>query len=40
MRAIAATGYTGYVAQEFIPTSQDTTDQLKVLEQAYKICSI
>ena len=40
MRAIAATGYTGYVAQEFIPTSQDTTEQLKVLEQAYKICSI
>ncbi|MCU0336481.1 MAG: TIM barrel protein [Sediminibacterium sp.] len=40
MRAIAATGYKGYVAQEFIPSSQDTTEQLKVLQEAYHICNI
>ena len=37
MKAIASTGYTGYVAQEFIPKE---TNHLKALETAIKICDI
>lgn len=37
MRAILDTGYQGYVAQEFIPTSDDP---IKSLEQAYKVCDV
>jgi hydroxypyruvate isomerase len=37
MRAILATGYTGYVAQEFIPT---TADKLAALEGGVKICDV
>ncbi len=37
MRAIADTGFNGYVAQEFIPTK---TDQLEALRQAVAICDI
>ena len=37
MRAIVATGYNGYVAQEFIPTSDDP---IKSLEQAYAVCDV
>lgn len=37
MRAIKATGYNGYVAQEFIPTSDDP---IKSLEQAYAVCDV
>ena len=37
MRAIKATGYQGYVAQEFIPTSDDP---IKSLEQAYAVCDV
>ncbi len=37
MRAIAATGYTGYVGQEFIPKRSDA---LKSLEQAVAICDV
>lgn len=37
MHAIKATGYQGYVAQEFIPTSDDP---IKSLEQAYAVCDV
>ena len=37
MRAIKATGYQGYVAQEFIPTSDDP---IKSLEQAFAVCNV
>jgi hydroxypyruvate isomerase len=37
MRAIAATGYTGYVGQEFVP---QRPDGLKSLEQAIAICDV
>jgi hydroxypyruvate isomerase len=37
MRAIADTGYTGYVGQEFIPARLDA---LKSLEQAVTICDV
>ena len=36
MRAIAATGFTGYVAQEFIPTRDPRT----ALEEAVRICRV
>ncbi|HOB75497.1 MAG TPA: TIM barrel protein [Phycisphaerae bacterium] len=36
MRAIAETGYTGYVAQEFVPTR----DPLKSLTEAVKLCTV
>ena len=37
MRAIAATGYQGYVAQEFIPTWQD---KIAALRHAAKVCDV
>jgi hydroxypyruvate isomerase len=37
MRAIAATGYTGYVGQEFIPKRPDA---LQSLEQAVTLCDV
>lgn len=37
MKAIAATGYKGFVAQEFIPTREKAMDSLK---EAIKICDI
>lgn len=37
MRAIVATGYKGYVAQEFIPKK---ADKLKSLEEAVAICDV
>lgn len=37
MRAIVATGYTGYVGQEFIPKKPDA---MKSLEQAVAICDV
>ncbi len=36
MRAIVATGYTGYVAQEFIPNG----DPVKSLKQAFDLCNV
>ena len=36
MRAIAETGYTGYMAQEFIPTR----DPLRSLWEAVKLCDV
>ena len=35
-RAIAATGYDGYVGQEFTPNG----DPIAALEQAYKACDV
>ncbi len=35
-RAIADTGYTGFVAQEFVPSG----DPLRALEQAFRICDV
>lgn len=40
MKAILATGHTGYVAQEFIPTAKDREGQLKALKKAVQICDI
>ncbi len=37
IRAILATGYTGYIAQEFIPTD---ADPILSLEQAFKLCDV
>lgn len=37
MRALAATDYDGYVAQEFIPTSDDPVASL---QQAYDVCNV
>lgn len=37
MRAIVATGYKGYVAQEFLPKRPDPLDSLR---QAVKICDV
>ena len=37
MRAIADTGFKGYVAQEFIPKRKD---KLKSLTQAIDICDV
>jgi hydroxypyruvate isomerase len=40
MNAIQATGYKGYVAQEFIPTGKDNNEKIKSLKKAFKICDI
>lgn len=37
MRSILKTGYQGYVAQEFIPTSDDPVGSLR---QAYEVCDL
>lgn len=37
IRAIVATGYQGYIAQEFIPTA---ADPIASLEQAYHVCDV
>jgi len=37
MRAVAATGYTGYIGQEFIPKRPDA---LKSLQQAVTLCNV
>jgi len=37
MRAILATGFAGFVAQEFIPTWDD---KLKALRHAYEVCNV
>ena len=36
IRAIGATGYTGYVAQEFLPQG----DPVAALREAYTICDV
>jgi hydroxypyruvate isomerase len=40
MKAIIATGYKGYVAQEFIPTGKDDKEKIASLKNAVKICDV
>jgi hydroxypyruvate isomerase len=40
MKAIASTGYTGYVAQEFIPSAKDPKEKAEALRKAISICDI
>lgn len=40
MKAIIATGYKGYVAQEFIPTSKENKEKIAALNIAVKICDV
>jgi hydroxypyruvate isomerase len=40
MRAIIATGFKGYVAQEFIPTGKDDKSKIAALKKAVKICDV
>jgi hydroxypyruvate isomerase len=40
MKAIVATGFKGYVAQEFIPTGTTSADKIAGLEKAIKICDV
>ncbi len=40
MKAIAETGFKGYVAQEFIPTSKENAGKLEALKKAISICDI
>lgn len=40
MRAIAATGFKGYVAQEFIPTGKDKESKVAALKDAVQRCDV
>lgn len=40
MKAIVATGYKGYVAQEFIPNEKDNEAKIAALKKAVKICDV
>ena len=40
MKAILATGFTDYVAQEFIPTGKDNKDKVASLKKAVHICDV
>lgn len=40
MKAIVATGYKGYVAQEFMPTGKTDSDKIAALKKAIKICDV
>ncbi len=40
MKAIVETGYKGYVAQEFIPSSEEKEKKLAALANAVKICDV
>lgn len=40
MKAIVATGYKGYVAQEYIPTGKESKDKIAALKKAIKICDV
>ncbi len=40
MKAIAATGFKGYVAQEFIPTGQTKEEKIAALQKAIERCDI
>jgi hydroxypyruvate isomerase len=40
MKAIVATGYKGYVAQEFVPSSKDNKEKIAALKKAIKICDV
>ncbi|HYC28157.1 MAG TPA: TIM barrel protein, partial [Chitinophagaceae bacterium] len=40
MKAIVATGYKGYVAQEFSPTGKDNDSKIGALKKAVEICDV
>ena len=40
MKAIQATGFKGYVAQEFIPTGKESKDKIAALKKAIRICDV
>ncbi len=40
MRAIVATGFKGFVAQEFIPSSKENKDKLAALKAAVMVCDV
>lgn len=40
IKAIMATGYTGFIGQEFIPTPEDNAGKLESLRQAVVICDV
>ncbi len=40
MKAIVATGFKGYVAQEFTPTAKETKDKIAALKKAVRICDV
>ena len=40
MNAIVATGYKGYVAQEFIPTAKEPKAKVAALKKAIQICDV
>jgi hydroxypyruvate isomerase len=40
MKAILETGYTGYVAQEFISIEKENADKIKSLKKAVKLCDV
>lgn len=40
MNAILGTGYSGYVAQEFLPTAKETKDKIAALKKAVKTCDV
>jgi len=40
MKAIADTGFKGYVAQEFMPTGKDNQEKLASLKKAIQICDV
>jgi hydroxypyruvate isomerase len=40
MRAIVASGYKGYVAQEFVPSAKEPKEKIAALKKAIKICDV
>jgi hydroxypyruvate isomerase len=40
LRAIVATGFRGYVAQEFIPSKKDNADKIQALKAAVMVCDV
>jgi hydroxypyruvate isomerase len=40
IKAILATGFKGYLAQEFIPTGKEKDDKIKALKKAVKLCDV
>lgn len=40
IRAISKTGFSGYVAQEFLPTGKTKEDKIEALKKAIEICTI
>lgn len=40
MRAILKTGFTGHVAQEFVPTPKDNAGKMEALEKCVEICDV